>query len=340
MQMHGANACEVTFVYEDGRLGQVMLFLKDEPALAPAAHDACPFDADPDDFLLAARAQRLMLSPFLDPMAALMASNIEPLPHQVSAVYEELLPRTPLRFLLADDPGAGKTVMAGLHIMEQVLRGEVHRCLVVVPGALAEQWQDELDAEFGHWFEILPAGATDAAVADAFERSPLLSARMDQLARSQVLLEQVDRTEFDLVVVDEAHRMRASWFGGGLRETRRFQLGQRLSVNTRHLLLLTATPRNGKEADFQTLLTLLDRDRFSGRPDEPSRTTAAQGMMRRLVKESLVTFDSRPLFPERVVETLAYGLSPSERELYESVSDYVREGMDLLIECRATGART
>ena len=147
-----------------------------------------------------------------------------------------------------------------------MLREDVRRCLVVAPGGLVDQWQDELYLKFGLAFEILTRRFGDTAFgASAFERHPLLIARMDQLARNEDLLDDLAKSEWDLVVVDEAHRMGAHYFGGKLEKTRRFQLGERLGDVARHLLLMTATPHNGKQEDFQLFLTLLDRDRFEGK---------------------------------------------------------------------------
>ena len=220
--------------------------------------------------------------------------------------------------------------MAGLYIKELILRDDVRHCLIVAPGGLVEQWQDELALKFGLEFEILAPGAEDTIPGrTVFDQKPLLIARMDQLARNEVLLDQVEQAEFDLVVVDEAHRMSASWFGGELKASKRFQLGGLLSERTRHFLLMTATPHNGKEDDFQTFLSLLDRDRFAGPGDRHAQTGTADGLMRRMVKEKLVTFEGRPLFPERIAETVSYRLSWDEQSLYEEVTEYVRNGMNL-----------
>ena len=329
-RMHGRDAVEVTYRDDDGGLGQVVLYREDEGTIDPHLDSGRPFDSDARDFRLAAEAQRIMLAGLHDPMLAVATSDVQPLPHQIRAVYGELLPRTPLRFLLADDPGAGKTIMAGLYIKELILREDVRTCLVVAPGGLVEQWQDELALKFGLDFEILSPGAEDTASGKSvFEQKRLLIARMDQLARNEVLLEQAGQAEFDLVVVDEAHRMSASWFSGELKASRRFQLGELLSQRARHFLLMTATPHNGKEEDFQTFLSLLDRDRFVGPGDRHTQTGAADGLMRRMVKEKLVTFEGRPLFPERIAETASYRLSPEEQHLYEEVTEYVRNGMNL-----------
>lgn len=329
-QMHGADAVEVTYREDNGALGQVVLYRSDQDRIQPHLLDGRPFDADARDFRLAAEAQRIMLAGLHDPMLAVATSNVQPLPHQIRAVYGELLPRTPLRFLLADDPGAGKTIMAGLYIKELILRDDVRSCLIVAPGGLVEQWQDELALKFGLDFEILAPGADDALPGKSiFEQKPLLIARMDQLARNEILLDQIENSEFDLVVVDEAHRMSASWFSGELKASKRFHLGELLSEHARHFLLMTATPHNGKEEDFQTFLSLLDRDRFAGPGDKRAQRGTVDGIMRRMVKEKLVTFEGRPLFPERIAETASYRLSDAEQHLYDEVTEYVRNGMNL-----------
>ncbi|QAY72589.1 DUF3883 domain-containing protein [Agromyces protaetiae] len=328
--MHGPNAVELTYRDDSGTLGQVVLYRADEPRVELHLETGRPFDADARDFRLAAEAQRIMLAGLHDPMLAVATSDVQPLPHQIRAVYGELLPRTPLRFLLADDPGAGKTIMAGLYIKELILRDDVRTCLIVAPGGLVEQWQDELALKFGLEFEILAPGAEDTVPGrTVFDQKPLLIARMDQLARNEALLDQLEQSEFDLVVVDEAHRMSASWFSGELKASKRFQLGEVLSDRARHFLLMTATPHNGKEEDFQTFLSLLDRDRFAGPGDRQAQSGTTDGLMRRMVKERLVTFEGRPLFPERIAETASYRLSHDEQYLYEEVTEYVRNGMNL-----------
>ena len=203
-----------------------------------------------------------------DPMLAVATSDLDPLPHQIQAVYGDLLGQArPLRFLLADDPGAGKTIMAGLYIKELVLRGDAARVLIVVPGGLVDQWQDELHDKFGLRFEILTRDLIDATPPseNPFREHPRLLARMDQVSRSDVLLDQLRDTDWDVVVVDEAHRMAAHYFGGELKTTRRYQLGELLGRVARHFLLMTATPHAGKEEDFQAFMALLDEDRFEGR---------------------------------------------------------------------------
>lgn len=325
-QWHGGDIVELTYKTNEGQLGQQVIFRKDQDNLSIAQTGSRAFDADASDFKLVAEAQRITLAGLFDPMLAVATSDVRPLPHQIRAVYGELLPRTPLRFLLADDPGAGKTIMAGLYIKELILRDDVKKCLIVAPGGLVEQWQDELYFKFGLRFDLLTNQLIDANInLNAFDTHPLLIARMDQLSRNEDLQAQLKETEWDLVIVDEAHRMGAHYFGGKLEKTKRFLLGELLGQTTRHLLLMTATPHSGKEEDFQLFLTLLDRDRFEGKN---TKTANTDGIMRRMVKEDLLTFDGKKLFPERRAETVPYELTASEYDLYDQVTEYVREGMN------------
>jgi SNF2 family DNA or RNA helicase len=325
-QWHGTDALELTYKTNDGALGQQVVFRKDQDILTVAQTGSRAFDANATDFKMVAEAQRITLAGLFDPMLAVATSDVRPLPHQIRAVYGELLPRTPLRFLLADDPGAGKTIMAGLYIKELLLRDDVRQCLIVAPGGLVEQWQDELFFKFGLRFDLLTNQLIDANVnLNVFETNPLLIARMDQLSRNEELQAQLKETEWDLIIVDEAHRMGAHYFGGKLEKTKRFLLGEMLGRITRHLLLMTATPHSGKEEDFQLFLTLLDRDRFEGKN---TKTANTDGIMRRMVKEDLLTFEGKKLFPERRAETVPYELTELEYSLYAQVTDYVREGMN------------
>jgi superfamily II DNA or RNA helicase len=325
-QWHGTDALELTFKTAAGGLDQQVIFRKDQDNLSVAQTGSRAFSASATDFKLVAEAQRITLAGLFDPMLAVATSDVRPLPHQISAVYYELLPRTPLRFLLADDPGAGKTIMAGLYIKELILRDDIKLCLIVAPGGLVDQWQDELIFKFGLRFDLLTNQMIDANITqDVFQTHPLLIARMDQLSRNAELQAQLKDTEWDLVVVDEAHRMAAHYFGGKLEKTKRFQLGELLGSITRHFLLMTATPHAGKPEDYQLFLTLLDRDRFEGKNTKNPDTT---GIMRHLIKEDLLTFDGKRLFPERKAETVPYELTELEYTLYEQVTDYVRDGMN------------
>ncbi len=177
-----------------------------------------------------------------------------------------MLPRQPLRFCLADDPGAGKTIMAGLYIKELMLRGDLRRCLVVAPGGLVAQWQDELGEKFGLEFDILTRELIEASrTGDPFGERNLLIARLDHLSRNDDLVERLgDR-------VGPGRGRRGPPHVGPLLRRRgqgdqALPAGQGAGGHARHLLLMTATPHAGKEEDFQLFMALLDPDRFEGKP--------------------------------------------------------------------------
>ncbi|MBB0998116.1 DEAD/DEAH box helicase family protein [Dietzia maris] len=325
-QPHGPDTVEITYKTSSGGVDQRIVFRRHESELSITTSGSRAFDADASEFKLVAEAQRIKLAGAYDPMLAVATSNVQPLPHQIRAVYGELLPRTPLRFLLADDPGAGKTIMAGLYIKELILREDVQRCLIVAPGGLVEQWQDELFFKFGLSFDILTTEMIEAGSnINVFQKNSLLIARMDQISRNESLQRLLQESHWDLTVVDEAHRMGAHYFGNKLEKTKRFQLGELLGEISRHFLLMTATPHSGKEGDFQLLLSLLDKDRFTGKRETAVDTS---DVMRRMVKEDLLTFEGRRLFPERVAESIPYELTNLEMALYDQVTDYVRNGMN------------
>jgi superfamily II DNA or RNA helicase len=326
----GADALNLVF-RANGRVGERLLYRGEEAALNLVDPGRTfGFDADGALLRLASEAYRIRLAHLFDPFLAVSASQIEALPHQITAVYGEMLPRQPLRFLLADDPGAGKTIMAGLLTKELLIRGDLDRCLIVAPGNLVEQWQDELSEKFGLHFDTLTRDQIEASVTgNPFVERNRLIVRLDMAARSDELKAKIDAApEWDLVICDEAHRMSASYFSGEVRETQRHKLGRLLGMRTRNLLLMSATPHNGKEADFQLFMGLLDADRFEGRFREGVHKADVSDMMRRLTKEELYRFDGTPLFPERRAYTASYELSLSEADLYRAVTAYVREEMN------------
>lgn len=323
----GDHALTVYYKTADGTLRERMLFRTDEAKLS-LAEDGRPwaFDASGDEFKLAAEAYRINLAHLFDPMMAVHTSDVEPLPHQITAVYESMLPRQPLRFVLADDPGAGKTIMAGLYIRELMMRADAKRVLIVAPGSLVEQWQDEMFEKFGLSFSLFSREQVEQSRSgNPFDDHDLLIARLDQLARAGDLQEKLRLSHWDLVVVDEAHKLSASYFGNKIHKTKRFQLGELLGSITRHFLLMTATPHNGKEEDFQLFLSLLDADRFYGKFRDGVHKLDVSDLMRRMVKEELLKFDGTPLFPERRAYTVNYKLSDLEAALYAAVTDYVKE---------------
>ena len=277
----GNQAINLIYRTADGEVSETTLFRDDESRLCIEERGrSWSFDGDGALLRLVTEAHRIELAHHFDPYLAIHASLVDPLPHQISAVYGEMLPRQPLRFLLADDPGAGKTIMAGLLIKELIARADLERCLVVAPGSLVEQWQDELGEKFG--------------------------------------------LEFDILTRDMIESSRS----GNPFDDRDYRIGRQLGRRCRHFLLMTATPHNGKEEDFQLFMALLDGDRFEGRFRDGVHYADTADMMRRLTKEELLRFDARPLFPERRAYTAKYELSAAEAALYAAVTDYVRTEMN------------
>ena len=323
------NSLEIVCKDLEGKtLPPRLLYRTDEAKISIVEKPCWQFDGDADEMRLMSEAYRIHLAHLFDPYLAVHTSSVEPLPHQISAVYQEMLPRLPLRYILADDPGAGKTIMTGLLLKELIVRGDLKRCLIVSPGSLSEQWQDELAQKFHLGFEILTNDNIEAALGgNVFLTKNYLIARLDKLARNEDLQAKLRLSHWDLIVVDEAHKMSATVWGGEVKYTHRFRLGQMLSGITNHFLLLTATPHNGKPEDFQLFMSLVDPDRFEGANHNKPKAIEdvdVSDVMRRLVKEELLKFDGTPLFPERRAETVNYSLSPDERSLYNAVSNYVR----------------
>ena len=326
----GNDAITVIVKSELG-VAEQQLFRSDEVHLAIAEKNLpWSFEAPADDFKLALEAFRIELGSAFDPMMAIHSSNVIPLPHQISAVYEKMLPQEPLRYVLADDPGAGKTIMAGLLIKELLMRADARRVLIVSPGSLTEQWQSELSEKFTIDFRIFSKEAQEqSSSGNFFADEDLVVARVDMLSRNEEYRNKLEQVDWDLVIVDEAHKMSAHWFGKKLQKSLRYELGELLGRHTRHLLLMTATPHNGKDDDFQLWLQLLDGDRFYGIAHSKGGKVAIDDtIMRRMVKEQLLKFDGTPLFPKREAHSAPFHLSLPEAILYKNVTDYVIDGMN------------
>ncbi len=347
----GEQAIELTYKNEQtGTVSNRLLYRSDEDALRLIeTTSALVFDGDGETFRLASEANRIRLAYLFDPRLAVHVSQVDPLPHQIAAVYEEMLIRQPLRYLLADDPGAGKTIMAGLFIKELILRGDLERCLVVCPANLAEQWQDELSEKFKLHFEIVGREQIESSLTiNPFLEKPFVISRIDLLKPrrdkngelDESNLDRLKQVEWDLLVVDEAHKMSASFVGGDVKLTARYRLGQILCdpQHSRHIVFLTATPHHGKEEDFQLFLALLDKDRFEGRFRTGVHRVDTSDIMRRMLKEELVDFEGKPLFPERRAYTVNYDLSPLEARLYADVTEYVRTEMNRADELAEVGS--
>src|SRR3990170_1587009 len=339
----GSEALELTYKDPGGRVADEILYRHDEVRLEIVeVGRPWSFDGDGARFRLVSEAHRIRLAHLFDPVLAVHTSLVDPLPHQITAVYEEMLPRQPLRFLLADDPGADKTIMAGLLIKELIARGDLQRCLVVCPGSLAEQWQDELYRRFQLPFEILTNDKLEAArTGNWFLENHLVIARLDKLSRDENVQQKLQSPDgrWDLVICDEAHKLSATFFSGEIKYTKRYKLGQLLGGLTRHLLLMTATPHNGKEEEFQLFMALLDGDRFEGKFRDGVHVTDTSDIMRRLVKEHLLKFDGTPLFPERLAYAVNYKLSDAEANMYSQVTEYVQQEFNRAEALESEGRR-
>ena len=290
------------------------------------------FDADPHLFRLATEALRTHLAHTFDPEFAVSVSQVDPLPHQLDAVYKHLLPLPRIRFLLADDPGAGKTIMAGLLMRELMQRQDVERVLVLCPKALTDQWRREMWERFRERFTLLTGDVISGAFGqNAWIENNLVVASVD-LAVQNHILPGLEQSTWDLVVFDEAHKLSAYRYGaaGKIDKTKRYQLAERLAKRTKHLLLMTATPHKGDQENFRLLLSLLDETVFAtqaGLQRALDRDNSPYFLRR--MKETMKDFEGKDLFLPRHVDTVAYELEPHEAELYEAVTNYVATGLEL-----------
>lgn len=323
----GPSAITLFYTNSAGDSGKKILYRSDESSFEIVNEGiSWNFLGDPHFFRLTSEARRIQMAYLFDPLLAVNSSLVEPLPHQITAVYEVMIPRQPLRFLLADDPGAGKTIMAGLLIKELMARGDLNRCLIVCPGNLIEQWQDELHQRFHIFFELMTNDKIESCVTGNWlAENNLAICRLDKLARNEDIQKKLESTDWDLIICDEAHKMSASYYGGEIKKNKRYRLGEILSRITRNFLLMTATPHNGKEIDFQLFMRLIDGDRFEGKFRDGAHVSDTSDLMRRLLKEELLKFDGKPLFPERIAYTINYDLSKGESLLYKKVTEYVKE---------------
>lgn len=336
VQERGDSTASVAYRTSGGALTERILRTTDLASVQECSSKRWAFDGSGEDFRLASEARRMLNAHLVDPFHALDTSNIDPYPHQIEAVYECLLEQRPIKFLLADDPGAGKTIMSGMLIRELMLRGDVEKCLIIAPGNLVEQWRVEMSDKFGLDFGVIYRPRIEDSRGNPFSEKNLLLARMDQLARNEILIANLKASKWDLIIVDEAHKMSAQQVGDKLKRTKRYQLGEELGDLTRHRLFLSATPHNGKNEDFYAFMKLIDSERFAGRlmtKDLPN----IDDIMRRYVKEDMKTFSGQNIFPERKATTINFELSEHERQLYEGVTRYVKEGMKRAEKMRESG---
>jgi SNF2 family DNA or RNA helicase len=285
----------------------------------------CDFSSEPWKVFLGLEAIRYRFASEYDPWLAMNTSKVDPLPHQIEAVYGVVLRMPRIRFLLAHDPGAGKTIMAGLIIKEMKLRNLVNRILIVVPGHLKDQWRRELKEKFEETFMVADRGATNALYGqNIWSHQNQLITSID-FAKREEILPSLDSSQFDLIVIDEAHKMAAYRYNDRITKTDRYQLGEVLSNNTEHLLFLTATPHKGDTENFRLFLDLLQPGFFAtAEMLEESIEKNENTLFLRRIKEDMKDFDGKPLFLPRHVLTPSYDLSRPERELYRKVTEYVR----------------
>ncbi len=292
------------------------------------------------DAMNALEAARIRLAYYYDPYFAVSLSGVRALPHQLEAVYERLLPQPRLRFVLAHDPGAGKTIMAGLLIKELKLRGAVERVLILVPSPLTPQWQDELAEKFDETFEVVDSHVeTGQLLGNIWQKKPQVIASIDYAKRDgsdnpqnpgRSVRDAILQCSWDLVIVDEAHKASAARYGDEVKPTKRYRLIEELarSPQVHHMLFLTATPHQGKEEQFQLFLRLLDPDQFEAQDMDEVRNLLAEDrcpfFMRR-VKEQLRDFDGRKLFLPRNAWTQDFTLTGGEKDLYDDITRYIQE---------------
>jgi SNF2 family DNA or RNA helicase len=277
----------------------------DDKITITQAAESAALNGNPTHFRLAAEAHRIRLAYQYDPHFAVSVSQVDPLPHQLDAVYTHLLTQPRIRFLIADDPGAGKTIMGGLLLKELKFRGLIERTLIVTPASLTDQWRREMQDKFHEAFTVVNRHTVNAAYGrNVWEDSPQCITSIDFVARQDDILDLMRDAHWDHVIVDEAHKMSAYRYGSKVQTTQRYDFGEFLRERTDHYLFLTATPHKGDPDNFTLLLQLLDPDLYaSGKIlEEASRHDENRIMIRRL-KEDMKQFDGSPCFPPRHVQT-------------------------------------
>ena len=287
------------------------------------------FTGDPERFLLYAECERIRCAYQFDPLFAINCSVVDPLPHQVEAVYKFMLPQPRIRFLLADDTGAGKTIMTGLLVKELMMRGAIQRVLIVTPGGLTKQWQeDEMSVKFNLSFKLVNREVLSAEP-NVFQTSDRIITSIDFVCRDDVM-RALSSTTWDMIVFDEAHKLSAYEYGQKLYKSKRYDAALALSRQCEHILLLTATPHRGREDTFKRLMQLLDEDIFATSDITTARVreTTDDGVNKffiRRLKEDMRDWDGHPLYMKRSTATVSYQLTPDEKHLYDSVTQYLQK---------------
>ncbi len=311
---------------QQGELREAFINVDEVAEILSSQNQSTSAPVDANQFFLFVESARIKLAFAYDPHFAVSLSGVRPLPHQLEAVYERILPQVRLKFLLADDPGAGKTIMAGLLLKELKLRGVIERVLILAPAPLTLQWQDELKSKFSETFEVINSTLAKGQLAgNPWERFRQCVASID-FAKRDDITPGILQVDWDLVIVDEAHKCSARTQGDDLRRTGRYELVEALSKNCERILLLTATPHQGDVDQFHNFLRLLDPEQFVSDQINPEmlRMENSPWFLRR-IKEELRDFDGRELFKKRFAKTVPFELSVAEEHLYKEVTKYINK---------------
>jgi len=282
------------------------------------------FTASGTEAFLFIEATRFRFASNFDPLLAMSTSKIDPLPFQIEAVYGYILKLPLIRFLIADDPGAGKTIMAGLIIKELKLRGLVNRILIIVPGHLKDQWRRELKDKFQESFTVIDKSLVDSLYGENPWQKENQVITSTDFAKREEIRPALKGVNWDLVIVDEAHKMAAYKYGDKLSKTARYKLGEVISERTTHLLFLTATPHKGDPENYRLFLDLLVPGFFATQElIEESLKNKDNPLFIRRLKEDLKDFEGKPIFTNRNPQTIKFSLSEKEKRLYYKLSEYV-----------------
>ncbi len=300
------------------------LISKEEIEKLKAKEFILDFSAPANEVFLSIEAERYKFASLFDPLLAMNISKIDPLPFQIEAVYGYILKLPRIRFLIADDPGAGKTIMAGLIIKELKLRGIINKILIVVPGHLKYQWIRELKEKFQESVTLIDRSSLDNHYGEnPWQRENQVITSID-FAKREEILPSIGSVDWDLIIVDEAHKMAAYRYGDKLSKTERYKLGEVLSKSTEHLLFLTATPHKGDPENYRLFLDLLIPGFFATRKlTAESIENKDNPLFIRRLKEDLKNFEGEPIFTNRYPKTIRFRLSEKEKKLYNELSEYV-----------------
>jgi superfamily II DNA or RNA helicase len=302
-------------------------------AITKSSEYRLEFSGDAENVFLFLEGMRIRNAFQFDPLYGVSVSQVDALPHQIEAVYHHILKTPNIRFLLADDPGAGKTIMAGLLLKELKYRGLVNRVLIIVPGHLKDQWLREMKERFQESFVIADRGTMNASWGQNIwtDRHQIITS-LDFAKQDDVMFALKD-SSWDLIIVDEAHKMSAFKYGDKISKTARYQFGELISGITKYLLFLTATPHRGDPENFRLFLDLLQPGFFANTEMlADSIQNQDNPLFLRRLKEDMKGFDGAPLFPPRQVETVKYRLSDAEKMLYNEVTEYVEQNFNKALQ--------